>query len=186
MKKRTRLGIIAILPSYYQDEIWRRLAADDDLDVVVVYLSDVGVREDFDDRTLGGKRHWRERIDLDAYENVFVENYGSQDLPGPLFRINPGLYEVLRREQFDVILLPGHSTVSTLGVALYCIATNTPVIYRGEAIPLPESGGVLPKIRRSVDRTLLRKFDSVLYSCTRNRAFFEMHGVARERLALIP
>lgn len=181
-----RLGIIAILPSYYQDRIWRQLAAVDGLDVTVIYLSDVGVRKDFTDRTHATQRDWSDRIDLEAYRNVFLPNLGSQNLPGPLFRVNPSLATTLAREKFDVVLLPGHGTVSTLGAALYCLATNTPVIYRGEAVPRSGASSALSKAKSWVDRALLRELGVVMYSCTGNRNFFESRGVRPEQLMHIP
>lgn len=181
-----RLGVIALLPSYYQDKIWRGLALCKEIETEVIYLSDVGLRQDFIDRTLKAERHWSERIDLGAYRNRFLRNFGSQERPGPLFRVNPALVAHLARSRFDAVLLPGHTNLSTFAAALTCRLIGTPVIYRGEAVTSPRDHGWRRRLKARFDTEVLGWFAVVMYSCTGNRTYFEQRGVAASKMIFIP
>ena len=99
-----KIGIFTTHPIQYQVPIWRRLAAEKDLQVKVFYFSDQGVNPDAVDAGFGRAVQWDVPL-LDGYEYEFLSRRPIRDKAG--FAI-PDVEAFFRREKFDAVFSHGY------------------------------------------------------------------------------
>lgn len=181
-----RLAVLAPHVVQYHAPVYRALAARDDVAIHVFYearggldayfMSDFGQSVRWDTDLTGG------------YPHSFLPNRGRAAWGGVMSRLNPGLLKILRRGDFEAVLIQGSSTLSDWLALLRAHIAGIRVLYRGEGVL--EGRSSAPRwrdaLKRFVMRRWLKRCDVVLYSCAGNRRYFEHYGVESARLRFMP
>ncbi len=186
--RKANLAIVALHPSYYQDNIWVKLSQNKLLDVEVVYLSDLGINKNIQHVGFGTLFCWDDFLSLEKYKHVFLKNYGSNNSEGLLFRVNPQLFNFVRKNRFDVVLTHGYSTFSSLFAIFTAKLMGVKVVWRGESTLKGNEDSSFWK--KFLKKTILSRFfnvcDAVMYSCSGNKDYLHFYGVPESKLFPIP
>jgi len=186
VKRAFKLAILNSHPIQYFAPLYRRLAQDRDLDITVFYCSRQGA-ESYVDAGFGVTMKWDIPL-LEGYNYQFLPNLRQRDKVGGFFSlINVSIVSELRKGKFDAIWLHGHGHATNILALLAARLMGTAVYIRGDT----HLG-----LRRSRLKKLLRKPVMSFfyrYLCTgclpvgsRNKAFYQHHGMPEERLFLVP
>jgi glycosyltransferase involved in cell wall biosynthesis len=171
-----RIAIVASHVIQYQDPFFRRLAADPELDVTVLYCSREGA-DVYRDVDMGTSLRW----DLDllrGYRYTFLRRVGP---------FNPGLVPAIAFGRYDAVLfmLGWGPPTAWLGFAA-AIATRTPLLMFGDSSFVPDERGVRAALRRGVLRALFRLTSAFLISGKRNAGYYEHYGADRRSFFPLP
>lgn len=188
-RKKFRLAILASHPVPYQVPIYRGLAKNPDVDLMVYFCDDRGLKEKLDPG-FGISFKWRVPL-LDGYPCTFLKNYGIGSDFFFLGKINPGILPELWRGRYDAVIVTGYVYVTNWFVFLTRWFTHARVILRGEADLLKAtSDAPLRLLKRLMKNTILPllfgTIDAFLYSYTLNKEYFKHYGVPEEKLFFLP
>lgn len=186
--RKIKLAIIALHPSYYQDKIWGKLSQNKLLDVEVVFLSDVGVNKNIQHEDFGTSFCWDDLLSLEKYRHIYLKNYGKNNADGLIARVNPQLFNLVRKKRFDVVLTHGYSTFSSLFVILAAKLAGARIIWRGESTLKGDenSASLKKRLKQIVLTKLFKACDAVMYSCIGNKDYLKFYGVHESKLFPIP
>src|SRR5207302_2015581 len=92
-------------PIQYQAPLLRRLSEQPDIDLTVLFCSDLSVRE-YRDEGFGTTVKWDVPL-LDGYRYEFLPRWGGDRRLSFLSPINFGIRERLRRQRYDVLWVHG-------------------------------------------------------------------------------
>jgi len=172
---------VAPHPVPYHSSLFRALARDPRLAVTVLYLDRIGI-EPWYDPELQTVLQWDVPL-VDGFSHRFLKNLSPlRDRPY-IKRINPGLVRHLLFGRYDAVLVFGYGTVSAQ-LALWAAKIGGKVVLLKEEADLgfARGRGWKALLKRALLPGILRRFDGVLYSCRRNREYFEHFGVSTDRL----
>jgi glycosyltransferase involved in cell wall biosynthesis len=124
----TRLAIFSTHPIQYQVPVWRRLAAEPGIEIVVHYLSDISVRGAVDPG-FGVPVAWDTPL-LDGYEHTFVSR-ATEVRTGRALQL-PNAASILRAGKFDSVLVAGYAHAFEWQVLRTARQLNLATIMRGE------------------------------------------------------
>lgn len=184
MRDPVRLALFAGSPVYYQAPLYRRLAADPEIDFTAIFASSAGATRPFDDE-YGRPVEWG--VDaLAGYRSVFLRR-ANENLPGgsALSLRNLDIVALLRRERYDVLWLHGYHTVTHIAAALTQRSLGGPRLFREEQTLLSPRA----RWRTAVKTVGLRAlFDGGygLFIGAENRLWFARWGVPEDRLFHAP
>jgi glycosyltransferase involved in cell wall biosynthesis len=185
-QKKYRMGIVAMHPIQYHAPIYRELAKSAKIDLDVLFLDQAGMTI-ARDPTMGADIQWDVPL-LDGYRSEFIRNWSLSPLGSTVFsRINPGIVWRILRAPWDAVLIQGYQPISCWLSFLAARLSGKRVLFRGESCVRKHEGrGWKGAIKRSILRLVFSMSDTVLYSCSGNRKFFEFYGCPPEKLAPIP
>lgn len=188
LQLKPKLAVVSLHPNYYQDKIWRGLAASNEVDLIVYYLSDYGINCELSHPDFQTKTKWDTFIQLDMYKHVFLKNYGKHASDGPLARINPSVFRVLYENGFDAVLVHGYSSISAWFSVIAAKLYGINVIWRGESVlhGNEADGSWGSRIKQFVLVKLFSLCDAILFSCSGNKDFLKYYGVPDCKLYPIP
>jgi len=186
--RKIKLAIISLHPSYYQDKIWCKVSENKLLDVEVVYLSDVGINKNIQHEGFGTSFCWDDLLSLEKYKHIFLKNYGINNAEGLMARVNPQLFNLVRKKKFDVVLTHGYSTFSSLFVIFAAKLAGARIIWRGESTLKGDenSASLKKRLKKIVLTKLFNACDAVMYSCTGNKNYLKFYGAHDSKLFPIP
>ena len=138
-----RVLIVATHPVQYASPQFRELQADPRIDVTVAYLSMYGTERDIDP-DFGVARAWD--IDLlGGYSWTHVTNHSPKsDIRGFLGLLNPGLWSLIRRGRFDVVVCYGYRSASAWIAISAARASGSKFVWTTDAT------GLEPRDRSSI------------------------------------
>ncbi len=132
---RFRLAYVVSHPIQYQAGLLRLLAAQPDIDLLVLFCSDFSVRS-YKDEGFGTAVTWDTPL-LEGYRHVVLPRVRDTNNPSPTSPIAFGFYRHLRRgidgAPFDAVWIHGYSTVNALHAMLAAKALGIPVLLRAES-----------------------------------------------------
>lgn len=182
------LGIFATHPIQYQVQLWRMLAARDDLRVRVYYASDSSVKGQIDP-DFNRPVKWDIPL-LEGYESVFMRNVAKN--PGPttgFWGMNcPDIPNIMRDEGFDAILTHGYNKWFHWQVLRGSWRSRIPVMLRGdsrEGAGIRKSG-IFEASRERALRWLYRRVAIGLAVGTYMRRHFARLGMTDDRIIDCP
>lgn len=180
------LAVVNSHPIQYFAPLYRRLAAEADLDLTVYYCSRAGVDE-YEDEDFGGETFAWDVPLLDGYDHVFLDNLRGKGTPGGFWSlVNPGIVSALRGGDYDAVWLHGHAYATYLLAVLGARIGDSSLLMRCEThLGLERSWG-----RRLLRRLLMPRFyqlfDAFLAIGTPNARFYLDLGVSEDRIFLMP
>lgn len=121
---------------------------------------------------------------LEGYDYEFLKNYTFDEREGFFSRINFGIIPKILLGKYDVILLHGYSTVTSLIILLFSIFARKKIIFRGESIL--NNNEIFPLLKKIYLKIFFHFCHKILYSCYGNKCFFIHYGVPLSKLTYIP
>lgn len=186
MRNPYRLAVVNSHPIQYFAPLYRRLAAEPDIDLTVYFCSRAGA-EEYEDEGFGGESFSWDVPLLDGYDHRFLPNTSGVSKPDGFWSLtNPSIIPTLYRERYDAVWLHGHGYASYLFGLLGGLAAGSAFFMRCET----HLGLDRPPLRRMLRQPVMtgfyRLFDACLAIGTRNAEFYRQHGVSQEELFLVP
>jgi glycosyltransferase involved in cell wall biosynthesis len=170
-----RVAVLSELPTSYRWPLFQRVAQAPGLDVTVFYYA----RNESD-------RGWTVPVDGDG---------GSprvEFLPGRAFHVagrrslffhwNPSIVRRLRRDAFDVAVIPGWSMPTSVAAELACRARRIPYVVFSETHDRSPRPAWLRAVKRVALRPLVAGASAWLATGTLSEQFFVRHGARRDRI----
>lgn len=183
--RRFRLLVLATHPIQYRAPLYRRLAAEDWLDVEVWYGDDYGVRPT---ASPWGVRDFRWDTDLlSGYRQRFFRNAAWR--PGPTRRLgiyNPGLGGEVARTAPDAVWISGYASLHSWQSLLGAWRAKVPILYASDSNVFAEPGGVRGALKRVVVSWIYRRIAAFLVSGATNDAHYEAYGVPAGKRFPVP
>jgi glycosyltransferase involved in cell wall biosynthesis len=180
---RRRLAILATHPIQYFAPWFRHLATIFDLEVLYAHRQDVrgqsaagfGVDFEWDVPLLEGYPY---RFLKNVSSSPGLQSFGGCD--------TPELYDLIRPENYDALLVLGWARKSFIQGILAARRNHVPVLLRGDS----QLGTMRSYFKRAVKyvpyRLLLPRINAHLYVGKRNREYLRHYGVREERLFFSP
>lgn len=181
--RQARLALIAASPIHYQVPLYRRIAADPDVDFTAIFASSGGLRP----HDAGYGRAVTFGVDLTSgYRSVYLRNADTNPIRGGFFSLfDLDVVGMLARARYDVLWLHGYN------FATHVLAALTQRAIAGELLVREEQTLLHPRPlpRTLVKEVALRAFFwnvSALHIGTHSKLWFEHYGVPPSRLFFTP
>lgn len=184
-----RLAYVVSHPIQYQVGLLRLIAAQPDIELLVLFSSDFSVRS-YHDAGFGAAVAWDTPL-LEGYRYVVLPRFRDTSDPGPTRPIARGffrhLYRGLDGHPFDAMWVHGYSTVDTLHAMLAAKALGIPVLVRSDSwlADRPRSPWTL-LAKQAFFRFLSSLVQGVLVSGTRNAEYWSFYFGKDKPLFLLP
>jgi glycosyltransferase involved in cell wall biosynthesis len=177
-----KLAILSSHPIQYKVPLFRELSRHPQLDVVVYFCCDHGVRKRYDPE-FGKEFSWDIPL-LDGYSYKFLKNWSPNPRPSFWGQINPEILVELRRNKFDAAIVDGWMSVTNWLVFL----SRNPIFLKSEN-PLNQE---LIKpwwkvvIKKIVFKFLFQRIKTFLFIGKENKEFYQFYGVPEDKLFFTP
>lgn len=184
-----RLAYLVTHPIQYQAPLLRRIAADPDIDLTVLFGSDFSVRSHID-AGFGQKVEYDVPL-LEGYESRFLPLRGMPLPAGsdPDFwrPWSTGLNQALSEIKPHALWVHGYHRATNLEAMLLARLRGVPVLLRDEATPISAARS-LPKrlVKQAVLRTVDKMVSAFLTIGSLNQAFWRSYGVPDSKLFEMP
>lgn len=179
------LAVVNSHPIQYFAPLYRRLAAEEEIDLTVYYTSREGL-DTFRDLGFGREVRWDVPL-LEGYESEFLPNLRDPEQPRGFWSlVNPGIVSEIRQGGYDAVWLHGHDSATNLLAVAAARASSTPLFMRCETHLGLDRPPWKRLLRKPVMTAFYRLFDAFLAIGSRNAAFYRAHGVAEEEISLVP
>jgi glycosyltransferase involved in cell wall biosynthesis len=184
-RKPVRIAVLNSHPIQYFAPLYAYLNAAPELDVTVLYLSNISLRGGKD---VGFDRDVKWDLDLLAgYRSVFLgEAALTREPRGFWSLVAPQVWSELSSGRYDVLWLHGHSYAANLIALMAAKTFGISVLMRGEThLGLPR-GAIKSVLHRPMMGTLYRWCDRLLAIGSANAAFYRAMGVPDHKIFLVP
>ena len=171
----------------YATPLYRLYSADPRLDVTVAYCSLQGAAPGIDPE-FGVEVAWDIPL-LDGYKWVHPKNISLRPgLRGFFGLLNPGLWRLIRRERFDIVVCYGWRTASSWIAAAAAKSSEAALVFTTDAHTLVPRNGSQWKVpaKRIMLPLILRFADAVLGPSSRTLALLRSLGLSDGRIFLTP
>ncbi|SEF02936.1 Glycosyl transferase 4-like domain-containing protein [Rhizobiales bacterium GAS188] len=183
-----RLAILSSHPIQYFAPLYRRLAREANIEMIVYYC-DKGSTEAAFDPGFGRMIKWDLSL-LEGYRYVFLPNLRKQRGFHRHSLINPSIITQLFRHRYDAIWLDGYNYVTNIMALVAARLTGTPVFYRSESSLTYDRVRRRPwyiRFTKSVFiRLVFHQVSAFLAIGTMNTEFYRHYGVPQNRIVLVP
>ena len=184
-KKIFRLAVIASHPIQYQCPFFRELAKCSEVDLKVLFCSDWGLKS-YNDPGFGQEIKWDIPL-LDGYNFEFLPNKSPFPNVSRFWGLfNPQIVKKIKEGNFDAVWVHGWASLTNLLAILSAFAFNIPVLIRGESNLLQPTNPLKNYIKENILKTLFKNVSAFLAIGRYNSEFYEMHGVSKEKVYLVP
>jgi glycosyltransferase involved in cell wall biosynthesis len=185
---RYRLAVVTSHPTQSLAPIYRRLATNPGLDLVVAYCSLQGVEAAWDP-DFGMEVKWDVPL-LDGYPWVRIPNRSLQPRVGHFFGlINPGLWRWLRHGGFDAVLVhTGYFHFSYWILVAAAKTARIPLIFATDAVTLgPRDASWWKKLVKPLVVPKIYNINEIVaVGSSMGREFIRSLGIADDRIVLVP
>ena len=183
--RRARVAIIASHVIQYQDPFFRLLAADPDIDLTVLYLSDAGAQS-YRDEDMGTTLQWDVEV-LIGYRHAFLRNLARNSNRGWTRHVNPGIVQALLRGHYDmVIFMLGWGSISAVLGILTCRLGGIPFFLYGDSSFPPTEDSMRRRSRARLLRWLFRNTTGFMVSGALNAEYYRHYGADSNHFFLLP
>jgi len=180
---------VAVLNSHpiqYFAPLYRRLAAEPDIELTVYFGSRAGL-DTYRDQGFGGETFAWDVPLVDGYDHLFVPNLRRKREPDGFWSlVNAGIVGELRQQQFDAVWIHGHAYAYYLLGVLGAKLAGSALFMRCETHMGLDRSLTRRTARRIVMPAFYRLFDACLAIGTRNAAFYGQMGVPEKKIFLVP
>lgn len=172
-----RLAILISHPIQYFVPVFRALAAREDIDLIVIFHSRVGVDEYFDEG-FGRRVRWDIPL-LDGYRHVFLSR--SKRIGG----LKWSVLATLARARLDVLVMHGYSQPTNVLALFLCKILGIEVLLRGDSNSQIANSTQSP-VKRWMKQRLIGVCDGYLAIGSDNREYYLQHGARPEEIFHVP
>ena len=184
-RRRVRLAIVSSHPIQYAAPLYAHLSADPELQVTVLYCSDVSLRGGHD---AGFRRSVAWDVELLAgYDSIFLgARHRTRSLGGFWSLVCPELVREIRKGRYDVVWVHGQQFAAYVLAFALAKLQGIAVMTRGDThLDLP-----ITPLRRALRRALLglqyRFIDGFLAVGSKNHDYYRALGVPDARIHRLP
>ena len=180
---RPKLGYLVTHPIQYQAPLLRKLASSGEVDLTVLFLSDMSTKPYFD-RGFGASVDWQTDL-LSGYNSVILQ----PDTPRLTFwsPSPPAIGRVLREHAFDCLWVHGYAQVGLLRGIAAAKMSGLKILFRGEGHRYLQSRSALRRnTKAAVLRVLASHVDAFLAIGSLNRDYYASLGVEPSRIFDVP
>ena len=125
--------------------------------------------------------------DLSDIAHKFLKNYGtSPAATGFWSPVNPGIWQELRKETYDAILIHGYGTLMDIIAYIAARATKTPIMMMGETYLRQDRMGWMRILKDFYVRSWLKGVQVCLPIGTISRRFYHYYDVPNEKFFTVP
>jgi hypothetical protein len=175
-----KLAIVVSHPIQHFAPFYRALDAHDEINLVVLFASRIGV-EPYFDKAMNTTISWKMDL-LGGYEHVFLPEASRITSTGPLKVNNPSIGAELARQKPDAVLIYGYNFITSLRALWWCRRHGVPAIMISDSELKTHRSGRTKLIKRLLLPGLLRQFSAFLTVGDCNEAYYAHYGVDRARL----
>ncbi len=186
--KKFRLAILTQHPIQYQASLLKKIASNPEIDLMVYFCWDFGVKGPTFDAGFNQKIKWDIPL-LDGYNYQFLKNFAFSPSSGRWdHEINPAIIKEIWKEKYDAILIYGWNSLTNWLAFLTAFLVKTPVFIHGENPLNQESfkSRLKIKIKKLILGWLFKKISAFLYIGEENKKFFKYYGAPEEKLVFCP
>jgi glycosyltransferase involved in cell wall biosynthesis len=182
-----KLAVLTQHPIQYHSPLYRRYNESERIDITVYYCSRRGV-EAYSDEGLGGATVEWDRPLIEGYETHFLRNWSPQTPveDGFFSLVNPAIVSKLFGRDFDALSVHGHNFFTYHLAFAAARLTGLPLFYSSDTHLLLDR----PPLKRALRKPLLTlfytQFQAFLSIGTKNREFYQAHGVPDEKIFHVP
>jgi glycosyltransferase involved in cell wall biosynthesis len=186
--RKLRVLMLCSHPTQYSSPLWRRMAQDSRLDMLVAYCSLKGA-EAHVDPDFGVEVAWDVPL-LDGYQWEKIPNALPRRISrGFLSLINPGVGKLIQRGQFDAVLVFTGYMCATFWIALTAAKlAGIPILYGADATTLyPQDGrGWKVPVKKILWPRIFALADVVLVPSSGTAALMRSLKIPPKRMQLTP
>jgi glycosyltransferase involved in cell wall biosynthesis len=179
-----RVGLLAGSPVPFKIPLYRRLSDVPEIDLTVIYASDLGVRPIGPELAgYGIKFSWDTDL-LSGYRSTFLRAAERNNGYGVRFTqlADPDVIPLLSRQRFEVLWLEGYSSITHLLAVVTQRAQHRGLVMREEQTLLHPRPLAKTLAKELMMRALFRQLDAAVYISRENRRWLEHYGIAPELL----
>ncbi|HUY27900.1 MAG TPA: glycosyltransferase family 4 protein [Candidatus Binataceae bacterium] len=180
-----RIACLVSHPIQYQAPMFRYLAASPEIDLTVLFLSDLSVRE-YHDPGFGVAFKWDVPL-IEGYRSEFLPAFGAIDEISFWRPFTRRIRRRLREGRFDALWVHGYAHQAMLRAVAAARSLGIKVLMRGDSNIA--DGARSPARRALKARILPRLFsaiDGFLAVGTRNREYYLAYGVPEAKIFSMP
>lgn len=156
-------------PTQYHSPIFREMTKIPNLEVEVLYASDVGVHPVFNPE-IDSILRWDIPL-LEGFKFRFFKNLSSRESKGFFSRVNPTMGSYVYNSDADIVLIHGYDTFTSWIVYICSCLSSKRIFWRGETIGKGRNLGYKERIKGVVLRTYFKKVEKVFFSCNANKDY---------------
>jgi glycosyltransferase involved in cell wall biosynthesis len=186
-KEKCRVAVFTSHPIQYQAPLFRKMAAQLDIDLTVFFFWDAGAQRTYDEG-FGREVQWDIPL-LEGYRHEFLRNIARHPASSHFWgEVNPSLVAHIGRGSCDAVLVLGWQTFSQWLAILTARVRRIPVFVRGEN-PLNQElrkSAWKRGVKQVIMRALFRCVSGFLYIGGENRKFYRHYGAPEEKLFFAP
>jgi glycosyltransferase involved in cell wall biosynthesis len=184
-KKKTRLGVISTHPIQYHSAWFRALGVRPELDLHVYYCHKATPREQAA-AGFGVEFDWDVPL-LEGYPHTFLKNVAASPGHGGFRGFDtPEIEEVIRRREYDAVLVNGWHYKSAWQAIRSCWKWKVKVMVRGDSHLHTPRSIVKRALKAFTYRRFIPRFDACLAAGQWSREYFLRYGARDERIFLVP
>ena len=180
-----RLAYLVSHPIQYQAPLLRRIAAEPDLDLTVLFCSDVSARP-FLNEGFARVLEWDVPL-LEGYKYRFLPAWGPRDRVSGWRPLTHGIGRILDKGRFEALWVHSYARLGNLAGMIAARRRRIPVLLREEMSAISSERSPL---RRTVKGLAMGGLDRLtaayLAIGTANRDYYRAHGIAEERIFPMP
>ena len=182
-----RLAVLDSHPIQYQAPLFRKISEHPEIDLVVYFCMDWGVREEYFDPGFQQRIKWDVPL-LKGYSYRFLRNYSPLRSHGGFFGfLNPGIIRELWKGRYDAIIVHGWASMTNWLTMLGAKLVGTAVFMRADSVLLYTSPWWKSIIKRLILPFLFKRVvDAFLLTGVMNGDFYLHYGAPKDRLFLAP
>ena len=187
MKDQVKVLLVTSHPVQYAAPLYRRYAEDPRLNITVAYCSLHGAEPGIDPE-FGVEIAWNIPL-LNGYKWIHPRNVSPRPgLRGFFGLLNPGLWGLIKRGQFDIVVCFGWRTASFWISVAAAKASGAALVFTTDAHTLMPRNGSPWKVpvKRIMLPLILRLADAVLGPSSRTLALLRSLGLSEGRTFLTP
>jgi glycosyltransferase involved in cell wall biosynthesis len=180
-----RLAYLVSHPIQYQAPLLRRIAQEPDIDLTVLFCSDVSVRP-FHNEGFGRVLQWDVPL-LEGYRHRFLPVWGRRDEVTGLRPLTHGLGRILREGRFEALWVHSYARLTNLSGMLAARRRRLAVLLREEMSGISAERSAL---RRGAKRVAIAGLDRLVSGYlaigSANRDYYRAHGIPEARIFPMP
>src|SRR3990167_3360670 len=185
--KKIKLAVVVSHPIPYQVPFFRILAERADVDLMVYFMSDIGISEKHIDPEFGRIIKFDLPL-LSGYPFIFIKNYSPRPKNSFFGLINPAIIAKLFKGKPDYLFVHGWNSFSNCIAMFAAVLVGTKILMHGDTYFSGEA--YKPKWKKLLKRAILwplfKLSHKILYMGIESKKFFEHYGAYSNQLIFMP
>ena len=177
MADRRRVGVLLTHPVQYFAPLFRRLATEPDIELIVYFAHQPTAQEQGEG--FGVAFEWDVDL-LSGYDSRFLTNVASRPSTSTFAGCDtPEVTSIIAKLRFDSFLVMGWHTKSYWQAIRACWSSGTPILVRGDSQLGVEGAWLRAWARRLTHRRFIPRFAACLAVGVRSEEYFRFYGAKR-------